>query len=461
MRRALAKPFTPLVLLLLISVITLIVFDRPLIRGDGVAYLAWADTFVVDRDLDLSNQVERLRPVLTYQIQFNQQTGRWVIVFPFGVAVLQAPFYALGHLFASNGWLNINPAYFQQMQGVGLPYSLWLMIGANLLALAAIALVWLVGRRLCDRWTAALVVYVAFIGTPIFYYSTITPLNSHSGGVFAIAGYVYCLVRCTGAFSSDATPRWERWYGWVLMGVCAGLAVLSRWQLILAVAPGWLLLAWERRWRGFVIAGVVAALTVLPLPLVWQYLFGSPFLVPYDAVEGQKGAFLGASNHAWEVFVETVVHSPVVLLGLVGIITLWRRARRWALLTAGVILMQLLINGAALDWWAGESYGMRRMSELFAVYALLACAAVGRPLLPVYARFAWPTHRLLLIGLIGYTVVYILAFVVYSWTNPDHYLLARPEVMLRYFFDHPYRWQVLIEVMGSHVGPWAWAMPGP
>src|SRR5829696_2589049 len=145
-------PKAPLVLLLVVALLTLIRFDRPLVRGDGVAYLAWVDTFVRDGDIDLNNQFERFQPVNTYQITWGNTMQRWVIVFPFGAAFVLAPFYAVGNVFAQNGWLDANPTYFAQMQGVGLPYSLWLMIGTNLLTLVTLAISWHIGRRFVSGW---------------------------------------------------------------------------------------------------------------------------------------------------------------------------------------------------------------------------------------------------------------------------------------------------------------------
>ena len=78
------QPYLALICLLIIALATMIFFDRPLIRGDGVAYLAWLDTIALDLDIDLGNQVERLAPVNTYQVVWNDTTERWVIIFPFG-----------------------------------------------------------------------------------------------------------------------------------------------------------------------------------------------------------------------------------------------------------------------------------------------------------------------------------------------------------------------------------------
>lgn len=58
------------------------------------------------------------------------------------------------------------------MQGVAQSYSLWLMIGANVMALGAVLLAWRVGRQLTENGTAALIAFAFLIGTPLIYYST-------------------------------------------------------------------------------------------------------------------------------------------------------------------------------------------------------------------------------------------------------------------------------------------------
>lgn len=453
----------PLPILLVITLITLILLDRPLVRGDGIAYLAWIDTLVLDQDVNFNNQHDRFLPVNTYQIEWSFERERWVNIFPFGIAFVQAPFYLMGHLSDQLGILDINPNYFRQNQGVELPYSLWLMIGANVMALGMVVLAWRIGRNYVDDWTAALVVYAVFIGTPILYYSTVSPVNSHNPGAFGVAVVFYLLMRCTNAF--DATQKPAGWLHWVLLGVFAGLTVLARWQLLLVVAPCWLLILYERRWCGLAIATVAAGITLLPLPIIWNELFGMPFLVPFDAVNDE--AFIQSTGNAGLLVLrELVRHSPVVILSLIGIASLWRINRRWAILCAAVIGLQLAVNGSALDWNAGQSYGMRRMSELYVVYALLACALCGEMIRWARGRnWQWMTPALRggVLLLVGYTALYFIAYMVFTWTNPDRLFIANPEVMIGFFFQQsaPFRYQVLWEVYRTHLGPLAWGMPGP
>lgn len=452
--------------LLLAAAFTLIVFDRPLIRGDGVAYLAWIDTLVLDRDLDFNNQFERLRPVNTYQIQWNPVTARWVNIFPFGVAFFQAPFYVLGDELHRAGLLNVNPDYFYEMQGVAYPYSLLLMIGANAAALAALALTWLVGRQFVPSGWAALLVYLVFVSTPLVFYSTVEPLNSHNPGALALSAFVLALVRVLSLASSAQTSATERktvplgW--WLVLGTSAGLAVLVRWQLAAVVAPAWAILALRRQWHGVAASAAAAAIALLPLPLIWNALFGVPFVVPYDQVTG--GQFIKAENEWYKVLDLLLRTSPALLLTLPGWAALWHSGRReLALFAAAAVVGQLVVNGAALDWNAGYSFGVRRMSELFPIYALLICAGFGWLLRLAAGRRAWHwALRLMPAVGIAFAWAYLLAFLAYIWMHPASWLGdTTPSSALPFLLQQLHRSDALLAMYAAHIGPTSWAMPGP
>jgi hypothetical protein len=457
----------PLLALIGLTVASMVRFDRPLIRGDGVAYLAWVDTFVRDQDIDLANQYERFQPVNTYQITWDYEQEQFVNIFPFGVAFLQAPFYAVGGILTRQGWANQNPEYFVQMQGVEQGYSLAIMIGANMMALGSVGLAWRIARCFVDQWTAVLIAWGIFFGTPLFYYSTVSPLNSHNPGAFLTACLVYLLIICTGAFQyhslTEGKAKLPQGYLPVLLGFVAGLMILVRWQLLLVVVCAWCLLGWERRWKTLALATLVMAVVMLPLPLVWNHLFGKPFVVPYD--ESTNEAFLRLPVHAHRVLFRMLHYSPILGLSMLGIPFLWYVDRRWTVYIGLVIGAQLLINGSTRDWYAGDSFGARRMSELYVAYVLLAAVVIGK--VPYKAwlfpfRSAWPLlARGALIGLIVYSVVFFLAFLVFSWTNPAGVFVGSPDYMLGYFFDHPYRTEVMKATFQTHIGPSAWSMPGP
>lgn len=466
---------SPALVPLLLSVATLAVlirFDRPLIRGDGVAYAAWVDTLVRDGDIKLANQAGRFSPVNSYQITWDEALGRYVNIFPFGAAILHAPGYALGGALVESDLANQNPDYFRQHQGVEQGYSLMVMAGANVMALLTVLLAWALARRFTDRWTAALLAWGFLVGTPLLYYSSVMPLNSHNPGAFLVALLLWLSARYTPVLGSDAgdaapTPR----AFWVALGVTGGLMVLVRWQLLLVAALVWGWLLWHslekppaarrRDWRGLALATALAALVLIPLPLVWNAMFGDPFVVPYDESSGE--AFFSVPDNAHRVLGRMLHYSPILALSLVGLVAAWRVDRKLAVFAAATIAAQLLINGSTKDWYAGDSFGARRMSELFALYVLLAAALAGRiprrlqawrALIPVASRVA-------LVALIAYSIFFFYVFLLYTWTNPAGLFAHDPDVMLGYYWDHPTPRATLDAVLEAHVGPAAWDEPGP
>lgn len=446
-----ARWFITLLLLLLGVLVWL---DRPLVRGDGIAYLAWVDSFVLDGDIDFENQAERLAPVLTYQLQWHEGQGRLTNIFPFGTVVFQAPFYRLGHFFAVRGWWDAEADYFHQMQGIWRPYSLWLMVGANVMALGMATIGWKMARLFAKPRDAALTVLLMMIGTPIIYYVTVSPLNSHNAGALAALIFVWGLLKVTGRVSAETmvgkvSTRW-----WLLVGVSAGVMVLSRWQLALIV-PTALFLFERRHWRGWLTAAASGTLALLPLPIVWYELFGQAFVLPYNEVSG-SGGFLSFPGNTLAVLWQTIYHSPALILVLPGLWLLWRQDKRLALFSISAIALQLWLNGGVLDWWAGETFGMRRMSELLPFYFLAVAALAGG----LRGKWMW-LLRLILIFLLIYALAYIIIFINYTWTNNDGVFIDTPLIMWRHFWQQPDRWAVTRAVFRAHVGPYAWRMPGP
>jgi hypothetical protein len=270
---------------------------------------------------------------------------------------------------------------------------------------------------------------------------------------------IYLLVDSTGLFRDREMVAPTALFKSLLLGVSAGMMILVRWQLLMVVLPAFGLLAWKGQWRTMIYGLVVAAIIALPLPIIWQQMFGRPIVVPYEAVQGQS--FLQVPTGAFWVLRQTPRNSPVLYLSLIGLFFLWRVDRHWLAFVLVVIVAQVLVNGAVLDWWGGETYGVRRMTELYPIYVLLACAALGN--LP---QRKWSTvwlvfTRVALMALIAYTFLYILSFFSYTWTNTDNLFIAGPETMIRHFLGQANRWQIMSEIIRTHLGPPAWSMPGP
>jgi hypothetical protein len=153
----------------------------------------------------------------------------------------------------------------------------------------------------------------------------------------------------------------------------------------------------------------------------------------------------------------------MIVLSLAGLVFLWRASRAWTIFAGTAIGLQLLINGAALDWHGGDSYGMRRMTELYPVYVLLACALLGKwrgamQIRPT--RFRWVTTRAILLAMIPLAGLYLYSFYVYTWSDTGRFS-STPQEMIDFYLNHPNREEFSRAVLDGHVGPPAWPRPGP
>lgn len=490
--------YTPLIVLLIAVAVVLIALNRPLVRGDSIAYLVWLDSIALDGDINFSNQTDKFGDALTYQVLFFDETEKYVNLFPFGASILQIPFYLIGDALAQQDLLNANPDYFRQMQGVTQPYSYAVMVGTNVMTLFTLAFAWRMIAPTTGNWIAAGVCWLLFIGTPLAFYSSVNPFNSHSSGAFMATFFLYCLIKCTDIYKlswstdpvSNRSHTSAGW--WMLLGLTAAMMAQVRWQLLLIAIPAWAVILYQQRMRGLGIATTVAFFVMLPLPFAWQELFGKWLHSPNDTVG--KAFMLDAPIYLPDVVGMWLSHSPIVILSLVGLPFLWRRYRSLALVAGLAILSQILMSAWITDWHGSQAYGLRRMTELYPFYVVTAGAFLTwflqgtrnrrstataastpgdtgdtRETVEVTVHLAdrpiakW-RKGVVIAGFVVmtlYTALYMASFFSYTWTNPYERYSDTPDAMISYFVQQPHNLQILHEVWYTHLGPYSWDMPGP
>jgi hypothetical protein len=438
-----------------VTLVALIFFDRPLAVGDGLAYLIWLDSIALDGDLDLSNQAHKFADVNTYHIFFNRRTGQWASAFPWGIALLLTPFYWVGALLDKLPAFRVNDAHFIGIQGVSFAYSLCAMIGVNVYTLLTVVLAYKIARRFVRPWLAAGVTIAAYLGTPLLFYTTVDPINSHIAGGFSATLFVLLWLRAR----KSKARTWRDALDWLWVGLAAGLTALCRWQVGLIVLPVSVELVLRRRWREVLALGLGFGLLAWLIPYTWWRMYGMLALVP--ATQGDKSAVLIGPVNTFKVLFSPIAGlfpwSPITALALVG---LWPLARRdWPLALSTIVMfaLQALVCGMVKNWWAGIGFGMRRMAELYPIYVLLLAALTNA----TYARrwLAFPMWALI-VALMAYGFALFLARLNFTWTNPWGLARDTPFRELSYAFSREHR-HLLWPTIKDHVGPWAWEKPGP
>ncbi len=453
--------------LVLATILLLLLFSHPLIHGDGLAYFMYLDTIAGDGDLDLSNQALRFGHVNQYQLFTHPATGELVTAFPFGSAYLLAPFYWLGRAIEpSIPAVQAHREYFRARQGVSLAFSLTGSFGALCYAVAAVWLAYLSARRLTSDSAAAMAALACLIGTPLLFYATIEPLDSHVYGAMLIACALWLATRSIPPNMAVLPLAFTPIRAFAL-GLVLGMATLVRWQLVLYAAPvGVALLGWSvTRPSGRQIVNAAIAFTIgvgvfvgLCASYFWRY-FGSAFFIPTEAQSGQH--FIGPFLH----FLPQVLFdgergwltwSPIAALGLVGLLALLRTSQpAWRLVGVACLAgigLELALNASLYDWSGGWAFGQRRMTEAYAPLVL------GTAWLMHTRR--WPHSIICATALLAtlFSTTLFAGHLYYTHTNTEHPEGGNIVAVVSWLVTQPHG-PPLWDVFRDRYGPWAWAKP--
>jgi hypothetical protein len=338
-------------------VVALALTFRTAVEGDGVGYVAYLHSAWVDHDLDFANEYAAALagqvPVDHRLLGVRTSTGHIANYFPVGAAVLASPAYLVALLIDHAG----EPQY-------GMPFAAAFTLTSLLAGLVALSISW----RLTS---SAIAVAAVAVATPYTFYLLYAAGYSHMFSALAVSLFVLLWWRTRERRTAAA---------WVGLGLLGGLMALIRFQdglLLLLV----LLDVRRARWRVLTVVPV-AALVFVPQLVVDQILFGT--LLPQRPL-GQGLGLVPA--HALDVLLASwnglFIWHPLTLLAVVGMALVRDRALRAACLLAFVL--EVVIDGAAPDWWGGLAFGGRRFIDLTPFFAVGFASLAAR----VDRRVAW------------------------------------------------------------------------
>ena len=353
--------------LLLAVVLATVAFARgleprgPTARLDADAYYYYLPlaSLAADGDLDFTNEYAAHGNWYGFE---RTKAGRPGNVFGVGPAVFSAPLFLAGRAIAA--------ATGAPRDGFSRP-EVWLTLYASVLASAggAFFAARLARRRLGARaWPVAITLLVLVSG-PVYYYAVRQPGYAHPFGTLFAAWLVDAWDR---GRDGDA-PR--GWRDWLTLGALYGATVLARPQLAtwvvvplaalvedLARAPS------RRRVLGHaLLGGVVAAVVFSPQALAWRAIYGSALVIP------QGSGFMRWSEPAIaEVLFSSrnglLAWAPLYAVALVGLALAVRRDGVARVLLVA-LLLQIVVNGAAWDFWGGGAFGGRRFCSTYVAFA--------------------------------------------------------------------------------------------
>lgn len=327
-------------------------------------------------------------------------SGRVVTKYTAGVAMLQAPFYLIGHGVAVI---------------MGLPSDAYgpldhviVDVAAPVLLSLGLLFLFLVLRKRYGDQLSAWVLLAIYAGTNLFFYTIGDPGMSHVYSFFLFALLLFLL------------DRWfeapERWRTLVFIGITAGLIVLVRPTnaVFLLVAPfvgvdgwrsGWMRIASNVTPSRVLLVLLPALLMWVPQLIYWQYAFGSAFIWPYvdegftNWASPEFARFWFAPNNG--LFSYTPLYALVVLSAWVA----WKNGERGT--SAASLLAFLAVSYLGASWWVwhfGCGFGSRTMVEYLALFAFPLAGATH---LSIQRWGRWlPITVFILLGVYNLKLVY-------------------------------------------------------
>lgn len=330
-------------------------FSRPSIRVDGVGYYAPLASVLFDNDLDLRNEIAHAERWMRKDV-FSGPDGV-VDPFPVGAAILWAPALIVAkaidratHGDTAGGWRFAS-------RGFEPRYVSALALASGLEALLGGVLLYWLARFRTSVLPAMAGTVGAMLGTPVVYYALADPSYAHSASFLA----------CSALLAATLSEKHRRVPIWAL-GTLWALVALVRWQdgvLGVILAPR--LLREARAARAAGIGACLRALTLFVLPaclvllpqvLFWKRIYGHFFVATLgmQLMDWGRPRILPFLISTWQ---GAFVWSPLFLVGFAGLRCVPERGLRFALWTA--LALEVYTCSAARDWWAGGSFGARRL----------------------------------------------------------------------------------------------------
>lgn len=382
---------------------------NPPVRSDGYSYYVYLPAWFIHGDPGLSAVARDCCggefPSFTAIIRW-PGTNQWVNAHPIGVAVLQTPFFLLGH--GLTKWSNLSPdgftLYYQHAAGVsGLVWAI-----AGLFVLRR-----LLRRHFSERVTT-LTLVTLFFGTGLYHYATFDSSYSHVYSFFLFASLLSLTERWG---DGQGPPNWVRA---VLIGAVAGLIVLTRHTnaLFLLIFPLYgvgnlaslraAVASLTGRWRELAVIVVTGSLVILPQLLIYFRATGRFLVSSY----GELG-FNFASPHVWGVLFSVqkglFFWSPLLLLALAGWIVGHKATRPFVLGASVVIAADVYLIASWWDWQFGSSYGHRGFIDTLPLFAL-----------GLASLFEWSAarrQRVILVSGLAATAVFLSVFQMLQYWN--------------------------------------------
>jgi len=284
--------------------------------GDGRFYYQYLPSIVIDKNLGPPNK------------------------YAIGPAIFWLPFFTLAHLIIRG-------------DGYSFVYQLFTGLGSVFYGLLGLFLCFLTAKRFFSEKVALLATMGIWLGSNLFFYTVLDPINSHVISFFVASLIVYL-------WTKDKLGRLGE------LGLLVGILGMVRSQDLIFALP---LLVWARKPKKILLLAGGILLGFLPQLAIWKIQSGqltSPYLLAgekFNWLKPQILAVLFGQNNG------LFYYSPILVFGLLGILGRLQKYF-WAKVGIALFLMQIYLISCWHNWWGGQAYGGRMFIGLMPFFIL-------------------------------------------------------------------------------------------
>jgi hypothetical protein len=373
--------FIALVLLALtVSTLYHTLHPIPPIWSDGLGHYAYLPSYLIYHDVSLESlyQPSRRYDYPTHGLDLHDgdgfmrhpDTGRYILKYPIGTALLMTPFFLLGHL--------VSPLLGSTADGFSVVYQFAIALAAVFYMFAGLALLFKILIPFFSSKVVAITLLSLSLGTNLLAYASLEPSYSHIYSFFLVCALLYLVPFWYAASSRGRT---------VLLGVVVGLIPLVRNPnvLLLLIFPLYGITNWEsaqeRVWflwqkkKRVLLLMAVAALVFCPQLLIWKITAGEFILKSYIyPIE----RFYFFSPHLLGVLFSPhhglFIWSPILIFSVLGLWKMKDSLKSYRLPIVVCLLLHLYIVASWYVWFYGGVFGHRAFVDVLGLFALpLAC----------------------------------------------------------------------------------------
>lgn len=326
------------------------------------ANFIYEDPFLTDWSwIEAMNEKYNATP--TYYQFWGADTGRQVIKYPLGFAVIYAPFFFVGH------WLA--PFFGFDQDGFSAPYHFSIIVGHCVYIILGL---WMARKVLLHFFSGrltALLLLILFAGTNFFFTTTASLAMPH-GHLFLFYGLVLWF-----------TIRWhekQNWKNTLLLGGCIGLAALIRATeiLIVLIPLFWQVVdrkSWFEKWQQikkekhklFGLALLIASIG--SIQLIYYKLTTGHFFI--DAYNNAGEGFDFSHPYTWQFLFSArkgwLVYTPIFIFSFFGFWLMHKRKHPAVYALMLFFLVNLYVLSSWTCWWYAESFGQRSLVQSYLV----------------------------------------------------------------------------------------------